>query len=54
MPVPVINRALKLDPSTARKDTTTGDAQQGPEADRNQSEANVMGAEGEDVPVPYF
>lgn len=51
MPVPVINRALKLDPSTATKDTATGDPQQGPEADQNQSKADIIETEGEGVPV---
>lgn len=50
MPVPVINRALKLDPSTTGKDSVTGDAKQGLEADQKQNGADLIKAEGKVVP----
>lgn len=54
MPVPVINRALKLDQSTARKDTATGGAKRGPEANVEQNGADQVGGEGKGIPVPLW
>lgn len=48
LPVPVINRALKLDPSTdlSRKIPRTADVRHGHEVDREYRIAKLTGAEG--------
>lgn len=46
MPVPVINRALKLDTSMARENPATFDAKHGHEVDQEKNDAELIGAEG--------
>lgn len=51
LPVPVINRALKLDPSTdlTRKPSRTDDVKHGHEADQEEKNIKATGVEGKRV-----